>query len=94
MGKKSDTAEFKKMNDDLDYCLSEKSTYPNVEKFSNFENFLQTGGADIKSLKIKHYTEDYRGVHASQDIKKGEQVIFIPNDLILTLEDAKQTPLG
>ena len=51
MEKKSNAAaKFKKINDELDYYLNVQPTYPTIEKFNNFEKFLQDGGANINSL--------------------------------------------
>ena len=45
-------------------------------------------------MKIRYYTADYRGVHAARDIKKGETVLYIPKEQIITLEMAMESPVG
>jgi histone-lysine N-methyltransferase SETD3 len=41
---------------------------------------LHDGGSTFDKLKIRFYTEDYRGVHAAKDIKKGEIILHVPKD--------------
>jgi hypothetical protein len=43
---------------------------------------------------LRYYSTNYRGVHASQDIKIGEQILFVPRNLLITLEMAYKTPIG
>ena len=45
-------------------------------------------------MKLRYYSTNYKGVHASQDIKIGEQLIFVPRNLIITPEMAYKTPIG
>jgi hypothetical protein len=51
-------------------------------------DWLKSDGADFKKLKLRYYTEDYRGVHASRDIAKGETILFVPKKNLLTLDMA------
>ena len=39
---------------------------------------MKVGGSDYSKLKMRYYAENYRGVHARQDIKNGEQILFVP----------------
>ena len=41
---------------------------------------LKDNGAKIGKIKLRYYTEDFRGVHAAAPIKNGETIIFIPLD--------------
>jgi hypothetical protein len=50
--------------------------------------------ADFSKLKLRYYTENYRGVHSSVSIKNGETVLYVPLDLIITLEMAFKSPIG
>lgn len=43
---------------------------------------------------MRFYAEDYRGIHASRDIKKGETVLFVPKQALMTLEAAMGSPIG
>ena len=55
---------------------------------------MSQGGADYSKLKLVYYTEDNRGVHALRDIKMGEQILFVPLNLLITLEMSFKSPLG
>jgi hypothetical protein len=55
---------------------------------------MQVQGADFSKLKLRYYTENYRGVHANTNIKNGETVLFVPLPLIITLEMAFKSPIG
>lgn len=35
-------------------------------------------GANFDKLKLKYYSENNRGVHASNDITCGEQILYVP----------------
>jgi len=50
--------------------------------------------SDFSKLKLRYYTENYRGVHASMNIKNGETVLYVPLNLIITLEMAFKSPIG
>jgi hypothetical protein len=51
-------------------------------------------GADFSKLKLRYYSENYRGVHAATNVKNGEVVLFVPLPLIITLEMAFKSPIG
>lgn len=55
---------------------------------------MREGGSQFDKLKIRYYTQDYRGVHAARDIKKGETILYVPKDQIITLELAFASPVG
>lgn len=46
---------------------------------------LDNGGARMDKLKIRWYSAGYRGVHAKKNIRKNEEILFVPKDLIITL---------
>ena len=54
---------------------------------------MNGGGADISKVKLEYYSENYRGVVATVDIKKGEDVLFVPHSLILTLDSICDSPI-
>ena len=37
---------------------------------------------------------DFRGMYAAVNIFAGDEVLFVPNDLLVTLDKAKTTPIG
>ena len=57
-------------------------------------DWMKDGGADYDKLKLVYYNEKNRGVHAKLDIVTGEQVLFVPINLLVTLEMAYQSPIG
>ncbi len=48
---------------------------------------MKKEGADTSKLELRYYSRNYRGVHAVRDIKKGEQILYVPGSLILNYED-------
>lgn len=57
-------------------------------------DWMKSGGAEFDKLKLRYYTEDYRGVHAARNIKKGETILYVPKDQLLTLDMAMASPIG
>ena len=55
---------------------------------------MTENGADYSKLELVFYTADYRGVVAKTDIKEGEIALFVPYDICVTIEHAKETPFG
>ena len=55
---------------------------------------MQQEGSDFSKLKLRYYSDNYRGVHALNNIKSGETVLFVPLPLIITLEMAFKSPIG
>jgi len=43
---------------------------------------------------MRYYTQNYRGVHASRAIKKGETILYVPLKEIITLEMCMDSPVG
>ena len=73
-------------------------TYAPVEaekvRFETMFKWMTDNGANYDKLKMRYYAPDYRGVHASTDIKKGETILYVPKDEIITLEMAMESPIG
>ena len=46
--------------------------HPERSRFNKMFDWLKDNGSEFPKLKMRYYTEDYRGVHASRDIMKGE----------------------
>ena len=68
--------------------------HPERARFERMLKWLKDGGSQFDKLKIRYYTADYRGVHAARDIKKGETILFVPKEQIITLEMAFASPVG
>ena len=56
--------------------------------------WMRDGGAIFDKLKMRYYAADNRGVHASRDIQKGETILFVPKNEIITLELTIKSPIG
>ena len=56
--------------------------------------WLKDGGAVFDKVKMRYYSPNYRGVHASTKIRKNEVFLVIPRTRIITLEMAKSSPIG
>lgn len=68
--------------------------HPERKRFDALLNWLKDGGSEFDKLKLRYYTADYRGVHAARNIKKGETILYVPKDQIITLEMAFASPVG
>lgn len=68
--------------------------HPEILRFERFAKWLRDGGADFDKVKMRYYSADYRGVHAKYRIRKNEVLVRIPLNLIITLEMAKEAPIG
>jgi histone-lysine N-methyltransferase SETD3 len=55
---------------------------------------MRSGGAKFDKMKLRYYSENFRGVHASRDIINGETILFVPHDQLMTLEMAMTSPIG
>ena len=68
--------------------------HPERARFEKLLKWLKEGGSEFEKLKIRYYTADYRGVHAARNIKKGETILYVPKEQIITLELAFASPVG
>jgi hypothetical protein len=69
--------------------------HPERKKFQNFIDWIKQTGAEFKNIKLRFYSENNRGVHAKQNIAVGEQILFVPHNLLITIEDvAQKIPLS
>lgn len=90
--------EFRKVMDETKLEIEEDNSipvdHPERQRFEKLLKWLKEGGSEFGKLKIRYYTADYRGVHAARDIKKGETILFVPKEQIITLEMAFASPVG
>ena len=68
--------------------------HPERKKFDCMLTWMLAGGSEFDKLKIRYYSQNHRGVHASRDIKKNETILFVPKSRIITLEMAYASPIG
>ena len=77
--------------------MVEDNHVPVVEEKERMEtlfSWMKDGGSEFSKLKMRYYAPDYRGVHASHDIKKSETILYVPKKQIITLEMAFESPIG
>lgn len=68
--------------------------HPEMLKFNAFMKWLHDGGAVLNKIKVRYHSADYRSVHARVRLRRHELLLQVPKHLIITLETAKQTPIG
>lgn len=71
-----------------------EADHPERLRFEKMLKWLSEGGSKFEKLKIRYYGPEYRGVHAARDIKKGETILYVPKEQIITLEMAIASPIG
>lgn len=81
-------AEEERKEDDLVPVQAEK------DRFETLFRWMVDGGAIFDKLKLRYYEADYRGVHAARNVKKGETILYVPKQEIVTLEMAIDSPIG
>ena len=86
--------QFEETKQEYDEDNSLAIDHPERQRFEKLLQWLRDGGSDFGKLKIRYYTADYRGVHAAKDIKKGETILYVPKEQIITLEMAFASPVG
>jgi len=64
------------------------------QRFEALFKWMLDDGASFDKLKMRYYSDNYRGVHASRDIPKGETILYVPLKEIITLEMCMQSPIG
>jgi histone-lysine N-methyltransferase SETD3 len=68
--------------------------HPERARYNTMLEWMEQGGSRFDKLKLRYYTDDYRGVHAARPIKKDETILFVPFHQLLTLDMAMQSPIG
>ena len=93
-------SENKEYSEQLEFAVEERKEDEHVpvpaekERFERMFSWMTQGGSQFDKLKLRYYAPDYRGVHASRDIKKGETILYVPKNEIITLEMAMESPIG
>ena len=93
-----DSIEIREMIQEVEFEIEQDTRlppeHPERKRFQNLLDWMQKEKSDFSKLKLRYYTENYRGVHAAQTIKNGETVLYVPLNLIITLEMAFKSPIG
>ena len=75
---------------------------PNVTLAESFDEFkesyiewLSSRGAEIGKIELREDRDKlYRGLFAIDDIREGEQILFVPKEIIIMSESLYDTDVG
>ena len=67
--------------------------HPSRKVYETLTEWVTKAGGDVSKTKIRWYTENFRGLHATCDIKVGEVVMFIPDEQLVTQKVCGDSPL-
>ena len=56
--------------------------------------WIKSLGVDVYKTRLEVYAQDYRGVHATVDIKLGEEVMLIRINETITMNALKEMEIG
>ena len=62
--------------------------------YENYTKWAISKGAKFDKIDLTCFYTDYRGLVANSNIKKGEIILFIPDNSIITLKMAKEAHIG
>lgn len=89
---KSDDEEILRYEKVISDILNEKSIKKEI--FDQFFLKCKNNGAEFENLHLKFYSENHRGLIATRDFKKGEVVLFIPDNLIISESQILDRPMN
>ena len=55
---------------------------------------MSEAGIDASNVKVEFYSQQMRGLVANRNIKKGEVVLCVPKEFMLTVKACSETYLG
>jgi histone-lysine N-methyltransferase SETD3 len=93
-------SQLKKNTEDrkcIDCCelSSSKFTLENQQTlFSNLVKWLHQNGAEFPYLKIKHFNENFRGIVTNKNVYRGNVVLKVPHQCIMTSLKAHSSTVG
>ncbi|CAD8059141.1 unnamed protein product [Paramecium primaurelia] len=82
--------------DDSEYegkSKPKRQTYEDPDPYKNLIQWLKDGKAEISKVQIEVKSEGYRTLRATQFIRQGEWVLFIPRTHYLSLDEVKKSCL-
>jgi len=62
--------------------------------YDSYANWMKSKGAKFDKVELKWFHTDYRGIVATDVILKNEIIMYIPDAAIISLQVAKQAPIG
>lgn len=67
---------------------SEKTLY------ANYRKWMESLGSEFNKIELKYFYADYRGVVASEEIHKGDTLVYVPKGGMITLKMAREAKIG
>ena len=67
---------------------------PLDQKYVDFFEWVKNNDGKFENIEVRQESSNMRGVFAKCDIKKDEILLFIPEKIIISLEKARNTPIG
>ncbi|MCQ2820174.1 MAG: SET domain-containing histone-lysine N-methyltransferase [archaeon] len=72
-----------------------RKQYPGAyDDYLNYLKILYKGGAFFKNIELKFHSLSYRSAITTKPLHKGDIFMRMPPNLFISLEDAKECPLG
>lgn len=65
---------------------------PERQKMNYYIDWLKNQQVEVSKIAVRMYDQVSTTVVATKDIRIDEQILFIPDDLILNLEDTVEVP--
>jgi hypothetical protein len=62
--------------------------------YNDYTEWMKEHGSKFDRIVLKHFGPDYRGIIAKENIERGEQIMYIPKSLLITLITARQSKIG
>lgn len=62
--------------------------------YSEYEKWMLSLGSKFNKIALHFFHPDYRGVIAKRKIYKGDEIVIVPRDGMITLSMAKKAPIG
>ena len=67
---------------------------PDSKKFMILQQWMTSNGSLINKIELKYFKENVRAVYAKEDIKKDDELLFVPRSLLLRFDHIKDTQQG
>lgn len=62
--------------------------------YKNYTDWIREQGAIFDKVSLKYFYVDYRGLVANAPIQKDGDILFVPENAMITLKMAKESPIG
>ncbi len=68
--------------------------HPEMAKHIDFIRWMKCNGSNLRKTKIVMYAKDFRGLHATVDIGKLQEILTVPINMAISGADLEETELG